>query len=422
MHIHCTGLNHATAGLHLRERLAFSAEQTQSALARLGCGEGFETFAEMVILSTCNRVEVYAALPDARGDALLDFLQETRGVPRSELQPHLYHYRDEAAVRHLFRVAAGLDSLVVGEPQILGQVTRALELARGQGAAGPLLNRLFQSAIHAGKRARTETRISHNPASVASLAAALAERTVGRVADKQTVILGAGEMAELAVEALRKRGAQRILVVNRTLGRAQRLAQRWEAEAATFENLEEALQRADILIASTGAPHTLVHAGMTASAMRHRPHRPLVMIDIAVPRDVDPAAADIPGVSLYDMDSLHRHLHDALEERRREVPRVERILEEEAEKFAAYLRSMEVRPLIAELSARAERVRQAEVEKTLRRLPGLSEAERRRIEKMSQSLVKKLLAPPIRRLQSEAATPRAPEYAAVARSLFGLDG
>ena len=421
MHIHCVGLNHATAGLDLRETLAFSAEQIQAALARLGCGEGFDGIREMVILSTCNRVEVYAVLSHTHSEVLLDFLAETRGVSLDALQRHTYRRTGLEAARHLFRVAAGLDSLVIGEPQILGQVTRALELARGQNAAGALLNRLFQSAIHAGKRARTETRISHNPASVASLAAAQAVQTVGAPQEAQVVVLGAGEMAELAVEALRKRGARRFLVVNRTLDRARPLAERWGAEITTFEHLEEALLRADILISSTGAPHTLIHAETVRTIMTRRPERPLVMIDIAVPRDVDPAAGGVPAVRLYDMDSLNQQLHHSLEERRREVPQVEAILEEELHTFDEYLRSLDMLPLIADLSAYAEQIRRAELEKTLRRLPNLNDAERVRLEKMTQALVKKLLAPAIQRLRAEAACAHAPEYATVARTLFSLD-
>ncbi|GAB4523684.1 MAG: glutamyl-tRNA reductase [Anaerolineales bacterium] len=421
MHIHCVGLNHATAGLNLREKLAFSADEVQAALARLGCGAGFDGIQEMAILSTCNRVELYAVVNHDDPETLLAFLAETRGVTMNDLRAHTYHWLDTEAVRHLFRVAAGLDSLVIGEPQILGQVTRALELARGQNAAGPLLNRLFQAAIHAGKHARTDTTISRNPASVATLAATLAERTVHDVRAAQIVVLGAGEMAELAVEALRKRGAARLLVVNRTLQRARLLAERWGAEIATFERLEEALQRADILISSTGAPHTLIQAEAVAEIMPRRSDRPLVMIDIAVPRDIDPTAAGVPGVRLYDMDSLDRQLQDALEERQREVPQVEAILEEELAAFDGYLRSLEMLPLINELGAWAESIRQAELEKTLRKMPELSAAERKRLEKMTQALVKKLFAPAIQRLRAEAGCVHAPDYATVTRTLFDLE-
>src|SRR5215216_7395910 len=231
MHILVLGLNHNSAPVQLRERIHFSEDQIRAALARLACGNIASSLAETTILSTCNRIEIYSASNSPSLQELEVFLSETRGVSVDELHPHLYQLKDMDAVRHLYKVAAGLDSLVVGEPQILGQVTRALELSRGQNTAGPLLNRLFQSAIHAGKRARTETAISRNPASISSLAASLSEHALGRIKTARVVVLGAGEMAELTVEALRKRGVEKILVINRTLERAQAMAKRWNAES-----------------------------------------------------------------------------------------------------------------------------------------------------------------------------------------------
>jgi len=420
MHILCLGINHTTASISLRERLAFSEEQIRAALARLGCGAGLGDVAEMVILSTCNRIELYAASTRPLADELEAFLSEAHNMAVDEFSTHLYRFASAEAVCHLLEVAAGLDSLVLGEPQILGQVTRALELARGAAASGPVLSRLFQTAIHAGKRARTETRISHNPASVSSLAAALAERAVLNVCAAQMVVLGAGEMAELAVKGLMKRGASRILVVNRTLEHARALAERWGAESATFESLESAISRADILIASTGAPHTLISAAMVAEAMRLRPKRPLALIDIAVPRDIDPETAAVPGVKLFDMDGLNAQLEQSLALRTAEVPQVRAILAEEQAGFMEYLDSLEMLPLIAELRQRAESIRQAELQKTLRRLPDLTEAERARIEALTEALVRKLLDAPTARLRREAACPHAPAYAAVIRTLFGL--
>jgi glutamyl-tRNA reductase len=420
MHIHCLGINHTTAPLSLRERLAFNEDSLRAALARLGCG-GLETsLNELVILSTCNRIELYAVSPRLEAQDLELFLTETRGVSRDEFIPYLYHYLDEDAIRHLLRVASGLDSLVLGEPQILGQVTNAMEGARGAGSNGPLLSRLFQYAIHAGKRARTETHIARNPASVSSLAASLAEKSVRNIAKAQIVILGAGEMAELAVEALRKRGAVKVLVLNRTLERAEALAKRWQAEASTFERMDAALSVADVLISSTGAPHTILNLGMVARIMETRPSRPLVMIDIAVPRDIDPNCNALPGVTVYDMDGLHARLEHSLAEREAEVPLVEAILAEEAGKFMEFFKSLDMLPLIADLRQQAEATRQAELNKTLRRLPDLNETERARIEALTQALVKKLLDAPTNRLRAQANTPSAPEYANVARTLFGL--
>lgn len=425
MHITCLGLNHTTTTIGLRERLAFSDENIRAALARLGCGDGQDIIpagyiAELVIVSTCNRIELYVVSGTVIFTELETFLSEARSVEREELRPHLYHYQDMDAVRHLFEVAAGLDSLVIGEPQILGQITHSLELARGQNAVGPVLNRLFQAAIHAGKRARTETAIARNPVSVSSLAASLAERVVHPIAGAQIVILGAGEMAELAVEALRKHGAKHILVVNRTLERAHALSQRWDARNATFEQLDAALETADILIASTGAPHTIISAEMVEQAMQTRAQRPLVLIDVAVPRNIDSEAAHLPHVRLYDIDHLNDQLEHSLAGRMAQVPQVKAILEDESAEFSEYLESLEMLPLIADIHQQAETIRRTELERTLRRLPDLTDDERARIEILTQSLVKKLLDGPTNRLRAEAACPQAPKYAGVARSLFGL--
>lgn len=422
MYIHCLGLNHITAPVSLREQLVFSEETIRAWLARLGHEPGDQSLVEMVILSTCNRIEIYTASTRPDFGAMEAFLSDAHSVPLSEIRPYLYQFSGADTIHHLLNVAAGLDSLVLGEPQILGQVTRALELARSLGAAGALLSRLFQTAIHAGKRAQSETAINRNPASVSSLAASVAEKTVHNLKQAQAVIVGAGEMAERVVESLRKRGVEKILVINRTPERAQGLAKRWGAESATFDELDNALARADILIASTGAPHTLISAEMVAAAMQQRPGRPLVLIDIAVPRDIAPEVAELPHVRLFDIDNLNINLEQSLAERAREVPLVQSILAEEQREFSQFLETIDMLPLIADLRQQAESIRRAELGKTLRRLPGLTEAERARVEAMSMALVKKLLEAPTQRLRAEAARPHAPEYAMVTRALFGLDG
>jgi glutamyl-tRNA reductase len=248
----------------------------------------------------------------------------------------------------------------------------------------------------------------------------LAAKKVKNISEAQVVVLGAGEMAELAVEALRKRGAARILVVNRTKERALALGERWGAELSTFEHLAEAFERAYILIASTGAPHPIVHLPQVEKAMQARPEQPLVMIDIAVPRDIDADVGDLAGVSLYDMDNLNAQLEDSLAKRSAEVPSVESILAEEKDDFDDFLSSLDMLPLIASLSKQAENIRQAELEKTLRRLPELDARDRKRIEALTQALVKKLINTPIRRLRAEASNGHAPEYATVTRALFDL--
>ena len=420
MHILCLGINHTTASVHLRERIAFSEEQVRISLSRLSCGNIKNAGVEMVIISTCNRIEIYTDSSCISFAELEAFLSDAHGISVNELHPYLYHFIDAEAVRHLMNVAGGLDSFVLGEPQILGQVTRALELARGVGAAGPLLTRLFQAAIHAGKRVRTETAISRNPASVSSLAAGLCERSVPDIRAAQIVILGAGEMAELAVESLRKRGAKRLVVINRTLERARALADRWSAEANIFENLEYALVCADILISSTGAPHMLIYPQMVATAMCQRPDRPLMFIDIAVPRDIDPDVAQIPNLRLHDIDNLNAHLEQSLAERASEVPLVETILAEEEARFLDFLHSLDMLPLITDMRQQAEELRQVELKKTLRRLPDLTDSERARIDALTQAIVKKLLENPTNHLRAEAKSPRAPEIASLTRTLFNL--
>ncbi|HSK87356.1 MAG TPA: glutamyl-tRNA reductase [Anaerolineales bacterium] len=420
MHIISLGLNHTTAPVQLRERLAFGEEQVRTSLSRLSCGAIPSSLIELTLVSTCNRIEIYAASNELAFAELEAFLSDAHGVPVHEFQPYLYRFQDLESVRHLFDVAAGLDSLVIGEPQILGQITRALELARGQNAAGPALNRLFQAAIHAGKRARTETAISRNPASVSSLAASVAEKALGHIKTASVAVLGAGEMAELTVEALRKRGVEKIRVINRTLDRAQELAKRWGAASATFEFLGQALGEADILISSTGAPHIVVDAKMVSEAMQSRAARPLVLIDIAVPRDIDPDCMTIPHVKLFDIDGLNAQLEDSLTHRMDEVPHVRQILEEELADFENYLKSLEMLPIIADIHQRAEAIRAAELKKTLRRMPDLTDAERERIDALTQALVQKLLDHPTRQLRAEAGSQQAPEYAALARKLFNL--
>jgi glutamyl-tRNA reductase len=423
MHIHCLGLNHQTAQVGLRERIAFGEDETKAALARLGSGSGSqpETLTEMVILSTCNRVELYAVSPALDQQVLLDYLVDVHSIPLGEYAPYLYHFVDQAAVHHLLRVSAGLDSLVLGEPQILGQVTGSIELAQGQDSSGPLLTRLFQIAIHAGKRARSETQISRNPASISSLAASLAERSLPNLEQAQVVILGAGEMAELAVEALRKRGVAHILVVNRTLAHATELAERWGAQVTTFERLEEALASADILIASTGAPHMVIYPPFMEKVMQARQERLLVAIDIAVPRDIDPGVGYLPGIQLYNLDSLSQHLEVSLAEREHEVPCVEAILAEEESRFMEFFNALDILPLIAQLRDQAESIRQSELNKTLRRLPELSEAEKARVDALTRALVKRLINGPITRLRAEAQYPNASEIAALVLELYGLE-
>ncbi len=423
IHLLCIGLNHRTAGVDMRGQLAFSAEQLSDSLSRVGCcnsGE-FPHLRELVILSTCNRVELYALSTQASVAPLEAFLSEVQGVPVSAFSAHLYRLHAGQVISHLMTVVAGLDSVVVGEPQILGQVTAAYELALKFGAAGKVLARLFQQAIHAGKRARSETAIGRNPASIASVAAHLIAETISNFIEAKILVIGAGEMAELAVETLRKRGACQITVANRTLRRAQQLAQRWDGQAAALDDLQNLLVDADIVIASTGAAQAIVRPAMVAQAMAMRPHRPLILMDIAVPRNVEPEVGVIPGVRLFDMDTLSTNLESCLSWRTAEIPRVKEILSQEQAAFVEYLNTLEVLPIITRMRAQADAIRRAELKKTIRRIPDLPPGTEQRIDLLTKAIVNKILHSPTTRLREVAIDPNALDYADAARLLFGLE-
>ncbi len=423
MRLVCLGLSHHTAPVELRERLAYSPGSLKATLARLGCGResADPSLRELAILSTCNRLELYAASHGDAAEGLLNLLAESRATPRPEFEPFVYRYAGAEAARHLCQVASGLDSLVLGEPQILGQVVEAYELARSQGTAGSFLSALFRTAIRAGKRARSETGISRNPATISSVAVHLMASVVNDLTTARVLILGAGEMAVLAAEALRARGARHLTVVNRTHERAAQFAAPWGAQTGTFEQLEAGLAQADIVIASTAAPHILVGPGQVARVIPSRSTRPLIFVDIAVPRNVDPAVAELPNVYYYDIDDLQTRLNGSLAGRNRERPLVDAIIDVEVEAFEAWQRRMEIVPLLADLRNKAEAIRRAEVDKTLRHLPGLDETERRRIEALSEALVNRLLHDPTERLKAVAGNGHAAEYAGAVRDLFALN-
>lgn len=416
----CLGLSYKTSPLELREQLALHSGIRQQAANDINWPVELPA-TELVVLATCNRIEFYTVTAGDSIAALEARLSELCHLPLDQLRSHSYLYRNLDAARHLFSVASGLESLVIGETQILGQVVRALEIARQRKTAGPILNRLFQSAIHAGKRARAETNISRHPASVASLAASLAARsTHGALSQACAVVIGAGEMAELAVRALSKRGARQILIVNRTLINAQAIANRWAARAVALDSLDAALGSADIVISSTGAPHVIVPADRIRRAMATRPDRPLCLIDIAMPRDIDPAAAAVPRVALYDIDRLSADLGSSAALGQQEIPRVSAILADEIAEFSRYLESLDAIALIAAVHQQAERIRSDLLEKSWRRLPDLSTAERTGIEVLTRALVKQLLHSPISQLRAYAPTPSGTTFTTVARQLFGV--
>ncbi len=422
MPIYCVGLNHRTAPLELRERLAFSKSQIRAMLARCGFGdrEGVGDYSELTLLSTCLRTELYAAAGGNADDALIDLLAESSGVPRAEFESHLYQFKHLHAVRHLFRVAAGLDSMVLGEPQVLGQVAEAHTVALSVGATRLVLSRVFRSAIHAGKRARHETAIALRPATISSVAVHLAANLVPDLLHAHILVVGAGEMAELSVEALRKRKVKRITVINRTVTRAQALAIRWSAEAKPFEALQQALAEADIVICSTGAPHAIIRRGLVERAMAQRPLQPLILMDIAVPRDVENDVDELDQVTVYDLDQLQEHLSQSVEEREAEVPRVEAILEEEMEAFTEWYAGLSIRPVIKAMRQQAEEIRGRVLARTLRRLSDLSPESQQELEALTRVLVKKLLHQPTMALKEQSKNGQAAKYAMIARELFGI--
>lgn len=423
MHIHCLGINHRTAPLEILERLYVSKDQAEAMLSRAGCGRDADRdgLLELVLLSTCNRVEAYALSLNEDSAPLRALLAESGGLSEDSLVRHLYHHHGLEAVRHLLRVSAGLDSMVLGEPQILGQVAEAHTRALRVDSSGPILSRVFRSAIHAGKRARSETDIATNPTTTSAVAVAFASDIVQALEEARVVVIGAGEMAELAVEALRKRGVSDIIVVNRTVERAESLATRWNARAQSFEQIHEAIAEADIVITSTAAPHPILHAPAVSEAMAGRPDRPMVVLDIAVPRDVDPQVADIQGLHLHDLESLSQHLEGSLERRSRQIPAVEGILEQEMADFEAWYESLKVRPLIAALHQRAESIRVQELERSLRQLGDLDEDQVAQLEALTRALVKKLLHAPTMSLKEHSRNGTAAAYTLLTRDLFRID-
>jgi glutamyl-tRNA reductase len=381
-----------------------------------------EQVREVVILSTCHRLEVYALVDNrcAGEDSIVRWLSGMCGFAPEKLCDYLYTCHDQEAVHHLLRVAAGLDSMVLGEAQILGQIAEAYELACSQRAAGAVLSALFRAAIHAGKRARTETGIAVNPASVSSLAANLAGQLLGDLAQRQVLLIGAGETAALAVKALIQRGVSNIVVANRTLLHAEQLARTWGATAVALDQLPAALPGADIVITSTGAPHSILDRDLLAPAMASRPLRPPFIIDIAVPRDVDSGVTGIPNVHLCDIDDLQSQAQQNTRHREAEIPYVEAIVEAEVIQFMNWHRSLEVASTVAELREQMERARQHELERLFNRLD-LDERERSLVATMSHRLVNRILHAPTVCLKREAVNGNGAAYLAATRQLCSLD-
>lgn len=410
MRITLVGVSHHRAPVALRERVALDLDEAAGVAASLAAACG-----ESVCLSTCNRTELYVAHDPARAadEAARRLLLEREPA----LADALYQLHDEAAALHLFRVAAGLDSLVPGEGEILGQVRLAFEA----GAAGPLLGRLFRQALHAGRRARVQTAIGEAPASVSSAAAALAQQVFGDLRGRRILLVGAGKVSEQAARNLLSRGAEIAIVANRSSVRAEEFAGRFGAAPIGLDRIEDELATADIVVASTSAPELLVSRDQVERAVRARRGKPLLLVDLAVPRDLDPAIRTVDGCYLYDLDDLEQVVTQTLTGRRREAEAAESLVAAEAERFRAWQASLDVVPAIASLRAWAEEIRRRELEKAEARLGRLTESERRTVEAMTAQIVNKLLHRPTVRMKEAAAAADGVVYADAVRHLFGLE-
>ncbi|HMC39057.1 MAG TPA: glutamyl-tRNA reductase [Acidimicrobiales bacterium] len=420
MSVVVVGLNQRTVPLSVLEATAVSPARLSKALQELATSEHL---AEAVIVSTCQRTEVYAvarlyhpAVSDIR-----NFLATWSGRPPEAFSPHLYEYHEDAAVRHLFKVAAGLDSAVLGEGEILGQLGAAWEAARADGAAGPVLSVLFRHAAEVGKRVRSETAIARGTTSLSQAAVAMARAELGSVSGRTTLVLGAGEMGEAMAQALAGRlDDGRLLVANRTPARAQELATRCGGRAIDWSDLESGLHEADVVLASTGSPDVLLEAHQVEAVMARRPERPLLIVDIAVPRDVDPAAAGVAGVRLLDMDDLSDFATRGMEGRRAEIPHATSIVEEEVARHFDLATERRVAPLVAALHDRAEEVRQAELARFRRRLGELDEQQARALDALTRAVVAKLLHDPTVVVKTAAGTAAGDQLASALQQLFDL--
>jgi glutamyl-tRNA reductase len=415
------GMSHRSAPLELRERLA--VDEPAPLLQKLARSEEID---EAVLFSTCNRVEVVAvtrSLEAARLRLRAFFARELAGEPALAgelLDGHLYEHVDGDAMRHVLRVASSLDSMVVGEPQILGQTKEAYQRATECGAAGPLLGRLFQTAFATAKRVRTETRVAERPVSVARVAVELARQIFEDFSDKEALLVGSGEMIELALESLRGGGLQAIRVANRTPERAAELARRFEASAHGLDELPSLLRGADVVLSCIGGDGPLLSAELVAEALGARRERPIFVIDIGVPRNVDPAVDELDSVYLYDIDDLASLARENAEQRRRETAHAEAIVEEERQRFDGWLTALRAVPTIRHLRQRVEAIRTAELEQALRRL-ALDERQREGVEALTRAIVNKILHAPTARLRREAEREEGMAYLEAARVLFDLD-
>jgi glutamyl-tRNA reductase len=393
-----TGLNHKTAPVELRERLAIGGEALPETTRALLAEPGVK---EAMILSTCNRVELLVA-HNGIEPHLPEFLASHFSLDRTALEPHLYRYQDEQAVRHMFRVAASLDSMVVGEAQILGQVKQSWSVAREVGAVKGPLDKLLQGAFSAAKRVRTETEIGSSSVSIASVAVDLARRIFGSLDGKRILVVGAGKMSELAARHLMHHGAASMMVANRTYDRAVRLAEQFVGKAIRFEELPERAHEADIIITSTGAAEHIIGKEQAQQMLHRRKNRPVFMIDIAVPRDIDPEVNRLEGIFLYDIDDLQQVAATNLVDRGREAERAEAIIAEETERFRRRIRTIDLSPVIVDVQSTAEELRQTELHRQRQLLQSLTPEQQAAVESLTRGLMNKFLHLPLQALKAAA--------------------
>ena len=421
MGIIVVGLSHKTAPIEVREKLNFPESTLPDALRKLMTYEGVR---ESLIVSTCNRVEIYAYVQDsAKGiDRIKQYISDYHGLTREALERSLYVYPDAQGVRHTFRVASSLDSMVVGEAQILGQLKDAFDIALKTKTTSTIMNKLIKKAISVAKRVRTETRLAEGAVSISSAAVELAKKIFGDLVGKTVMLLGAGEMAELAAQHLLGNGVKNIMVANRTFERAEELAKEFKGDAIRFEHFPDSLVMVDILICATGAPNYVVRREMVSRALKERRHKPIFLIDISNPRNIDPDVDKVDNVYLYDIDDLQSKVDVNTEGRSKEALRAEELVTLEVETYLQWERALDAVPTIVDLREKVEDVRKRELDKALGSLNEISEDQKRAVEAMSQAIVNKLLHAPLVVLKQAASMPETGDNTiAVARRLFNLD-
>jgi glutamyl-tRNA reductase len=413
------GLNHKTADIELREKLAFNGEKLEEGLFKI---RALPEIKESLIISTCNRVEIYLTAGDADKayESIKDFLADFFSIKKGSLDNALYVHKNTEAVKHIFRVASSLDSMVVGEPQILGQIKDAFEFALERKTTGVILNRLLKKAISVAKRTRTETKIAENAVSISFAAVELAKKIFTDLSERSFMLLGAGEMAELAAKHLISIGVKDIVVANRTYERGCDLAKEFNGRAIKFENFIQELVHSDILICSTGAKDYVIKKDQMHEVMKKRKNKPVFIIDISVPRNIDPQINDLGNVYLYDVDNLQGVVDSNILERQKEAKKAEEIVEEEVETFKRWLASLDSVPTVVALRDKAESIKKEEIDKLMNRIPHIEDKDRKAIENMANSIMNKLIHPPTVALKEDSEDKDI--LIATIRRLYGLNG